>query len=105
MESLKKHNTSDNLCSTPKRQCCRDNGSNQQIGMVKYYGIHSYVVPVFNYKMSDCWYGQTSTFMEHGIGLENFLSSEHIELQLTYLEDELRDQMLREAYLNDLSKL
>jgi len=43
--------------------------------------------------------------MEHEIRLEISLYGEYLAFQLTYLEDELRDQFLREAYLNNLSQI
>ena len=43
--------------------------------------------------------------MEHEIRLEISLYGEYLAFQLTYLEDILRDQFLREAYLNNLSQI
>ena len=72
----------------------------------KIIGPHSHVVPIFNYKLyTECWCAQTSFSMEHEIRLESSLYGEYLAFQLTYLEDELRDQLLREAYLNNLSQI
>ena len=74
----------------------------------KIIGPHSHVVPIFNYKLyTECWCAQTSFLMEHEneIRLESSLYGEYLAFQLTYLEDELRDQLLKEAYLNNLSQI
>ena len=47
--------------------------------------------------------------MEHEIRLEISLYGEYLAFQLTYLEDELHDQLLRfillKVYLNNLSQI
>ena len=72
----------------------------------KIIGPYSHVVPIFNYKLyTECWCAQTSFLMEHDIRLESSLYDEYLAFQLTYLEDELRDQLSREVYLNNLSQI
>ena len=76
------------------------------IGLEKIIGPHSHVVPIFNYKLfTECWCAQTSFLMEHEIRLESSLYGEYLAFQQTYLEDELPEQLLREAYLNNLSQI
>jgi len=76
------------------------------IGLRKIIGPHSHVIPIFNNELyTDRWCAQTSFLIEHEIRLESSLYGEYSAFQLTYLEDELRNQLLREAYLNNLSQI